>query len=125
MPGRATGRKVEGESEAAALLEEWSASGEPISSWCKQRGISWYSLVGFKGWLHRDPKNDRRARPVRWSGVGKGGGGTGFVEVEATASIPSRPPARYRVVLGERVVEVDGDFDDQVLGRLLRVVASC
>jgi hypothetical protein len=123
--GGARGRKIEGEGEAMALLKEGSASGEPMSTWCKARGINWYSLLGFKGWLHRDPPAARVTAPVRGSSVDQGGGGARFVEVERTAVVLHRTSPRYRVVIGPRVVEVDEDFDDQVLGRLLRVVASC
>ena len=36
-----------------------------------------------------------------------------------------RVHATYRVVCGTFVVEVDGNLDDHVLGRLLSVVAAC
>ena len=111
MPGPAVGRKVEGTLEASTLLAEWSHSGEPMSSWCGRRGINWYSLCAFRGHASRRP------RPQ------------GFVEVDmAPLTLPASPEprsSRYRVVVGEHVVEVDTDFDDEVLGRLLRVVASC
>ena len=66
------------------------------------------SLSAYKGWPGR-----RGARFVE-------------VEVERPAVVvQQQAPCRYRVVLGERVVEVDQDFDDDVLRRLLRVVEGC
>lgn len=104
------GRKVVDAREAAELLAEWEASGEPMSTWCGRRSINWYSLSAFKGWP------ERRAAT--------------FVEIEVappTPSVVSRPraPSRYRLHLGNRMVEVDQDFDDDVLRRLVRVVEAC
>lgn len=108
MPKSGVGRKVVDASEAAELLAEWADSGEAMSTWCGRRGINWYSLSAFKGWPGRR--------------------GADFVEVEVQpAPLVARPraPSRYRVHLGCRVVEVDQDFDDEVLRRLVRVVEAC
>lgn len=108
MPGPGVGRKVRDAREAQLLLAAWSASGEPMAGWCAARGINWYSLSAYKGWPSRV-----RPRFIE-------------VEVEPTAIVRRQPPPnRYRVVLGERSVEVDQDFDDDVLRRLLRVVEGC
>src|SRR5262245_45990645 len=105
----ATGRKVRDAAEARALLEAWATSGQPMAAWCKEQGINWYSLSAYKGWPGRK--------------------GEDFVEVETTSRVrPAQtavPACRYRVVRGACVVEVDADFDDAVLLRLLRVVAAC
>jgi hypothetical protein len=45
--------------------------------------------------------------------------------VELVARTDSRPPARYTVRVGDLAVEVDDSFDDDVLRRLISVVASC
>lgn len=102
-----TGRKVANACEASELLEAWSLSGERLSTWCSKRGINWYSLSAYRGW-----SGQRR---------------DGFVEVETTALVRRMPPSpsRYRVVLGDRAVEVGEDFDDEVLGRIVRVVEAC
>ena len=39
---KAKGRKVRA-SEAERLLEEWEASGERMSAWCRARGLNWTS----------------------------------------------------------------------------------
>lgn len=95
-------------SEARQQLAAWTSSGEPMAAWCAARGINWYSLSAYKGWPGR-----RADRFVE-------------VEVEPTSLVRRLPSAsRYRVVLGERAVEVDQDFDDDVLRRLVRVVEGC
>ena len=111
MARMAKGRKVRDTKEAMALLAKWSTSGERMSEWCESRGISWYSLSAYQGW--------QRARTR----------GASLVEVVTTVDEPvERPdvsPARYRIVLRDCAVEIDDNFDDDTLRRLLHVVASC
>lgn len=101
-----TGRKVNA-GEAAELLAQWQRSGERMSRWCGERGISWYSLSAYKGWLttRRDGEVD-------------------FAELVVEAA-PEPPPARYRVEVGAFVVEVDDHFQTETLRRLLWTVARC
>ncbi len=99
----ANGRKVRA-SEAEALLREWEASGEAMSSWCARRGLSWYSLSAFKGWAVR--------------------GEVGFAEVVAQRPLVERG-GRYRVEVGALVIEVGDDFRSETLQRVVRAVASC
>ena len=105
MPRPAEGRKVRDAREARELLAAWSKSGVAISAWCEERGINWYSLSAYKGW-------PGRRREV-------------FVEVETAEAEAPPSSSRYRVVLGARIVEVGDDFDDDVLGRLVRVIEAC
>ena len=113
MGGQSLGRKVTDVDEARGLLVDWEQSGERMSAWCEKRGINWYSLSAFKGW-YRGPAT-----------------GTELVEVELRSELPpvevpnSAPAARYRIVVGDVTVEVDDDFRDDTLKRLLRLVASC
>ena len=99
-------RKV-GREEALGLLRDWGASGEPMSTWCAQRGINWYSLSAFKGW-------------------GVRGGDLVFAEV-VPLSAPTAPTttARYRVEVGAVTIEVGDDFQTDTLQRLVRAVAAC
>jgi len=101
----ARGRKVR-RSEAAELLREWQCSGEQMSRWCEERGINWYSLCAYKGWLMtRDPEVE-------------------FAEVVLASAAPE-PLGRYRVELGDMVVEVDDHFRAETLRRLVQAVATC
>jgi hypothetical protein len=45
--------------------------------------------------------------------------------MELVPSVPAHRSSRYGVRCGDLSVEVDDQFDDQVLRRLLAVVASC
>lgn len=95
-------RKVRDHAEAVELLGEWEQSDEPVSSWCRGRGINWRSLVGYKGVPAEQPR---------------------FVEVTMA---PPATPGQYRVVLGDGVaIELDDHFQEATLGRLLRVLAPC
>ena len=111
----AKGRKVSAH-EAATLLEQWESSGEPMSRWCAARGLNRYSLSAYKGWL-----------ATRW-GV-EPGGAVAFAEVVINEPEPVETfvpiGSRYRVEVGDVVVEVDDHFQDTTLRRLLQVVASC
>jgi hypothetical protein len=102
-------RKVKPE-EAAGLLREWEASGEPMSSWCERRGLNWYSLSAFKGWGVRAPE-------------------VPFAEVVVASSAEDaarvREGARYRVEIGAVTIEVGDDFRADTLQRLLVAVAAC
>ena len=98
-------RKVKPE-EAAGLLRDWEASGEPMSSWCARRGLNWYSLSAFKGWGVRAPD-------------------VPFAEVVVAASPANAEGARYRVVVGAVTIEVGDDFRADTLTRLLVAVAAC
>ena len=106
----ARGRKVHAD-EAADLLEQWEASREPLTKWCAARGLNWYSLSAFKGWRG----TARNAEPH-----------VSFAEVVVEAdfeAVPIGGVGRYRVELGNVVVEVDDHFQEATLRRLLRVVA--
>lgn len=107
----AKGRKVRAD-EAVELLERWERSGEPMSRWCAARGLNWYSLSAYKGWLCTRLGGDPPAEVA-------------FAEVVVETPVVAQPPrtGRYRVELGEVVVEVGDDFQEDTLRRLLRVVA--
>lgn len=106
MAGRATGRKVRDLDDARELLAAWRSSGGPLASWCRERGINVYSLSAFRGW---HPEVVDAAE---------------MVEIVATPTVVEAAPV-YRVLVRDHVVEVDHDFEDEVLRRLIRVVASC
>ena len=108
----ANGRKVHAE-EALELLERWEQSGERMSTWCAARGLNWYSLSAYKGWLFTRWEDEPAQDMV-------------FAEVvvdDAGTDVPNG--SRYRIELGAVVLEVDDTFRDDTLRRLIQVVASC
>jgi hypothetical protein len=92
--------------EVEELLTVWERSGERMSDWCAARGLNWYSLNAFKG---------------RWSGPTTAE--IAFAEVVSN-SVQSGPVV-YRVLVGELAIEVEDDFEDDTLVRLVRAVARC
>jgi hypothetical protein len=102
------GRKIQDEAEAIAALDSIARTGLELTDWCRARDIDTRSLAGWRGVLEA-----RGYEPPQE---------VGFVEV---VRVPIERSARYSVRHGGFSVELDGDFDDDTLGRLLRVVAAC
>ena len=98
-------RKVSSAAEARECLAEVAASGLARAEWARRNGVDARSLNAWR--LNLEPSSARR-EPT-------------FVEL---TTLPA-PVSRYLVRVGDLAVEVDEHFDDQVLRRLLRVVASC
>lgn len=106
------GRKIVDEREARSCLEAVAASGEGRATWARQHGIDGRSLNAWRINL------ERAGSSTRWS--------TAELRlVELVASSPMRAAPGCRVRCGSFVVEVDADFDDEVLARLLTAVAAC
>ncbi len=103
-------RKVRDENDAIRCLNASNASGEGRASWARHNGVDPRSLNAWRVNLARS-RPSAPAQPPRL--------------VELVASAPAAEAARYRVLCGEMAVEVDDRFDDDVLRRLLAVVASC
>lgn len=102
------GRKLRDESEARSALSSVESSGLSGVAWAHANGVDARSLHAWRLVLRRRSKAS--PPPLR--------------VVELIPSSP-RPEARYRVHVGTLTVEVDGDFDADVLQRLLSVVSSC
>jgi hypothetical protein len=105
----AEGRRIRRD-EADELLAAWERSGERMSDWCAARGLNWFSLNAFQGRL------GRRSAEIA------------FAEVVAPVPMPMpmvSMPAVYRVLVGELEIEVEDDFRDDTLVRLIRTVARC
>lgn len=97
--------------EAEACLAAVAASGLGRAAWAHRQGIDARSLNAWRLNLERGKSTpgDRRALRV----------------VELVPTTPPRSNTRYEVRCGRFVVEVDEDFDERVLSRLLAVVAGC
>lgn len=102
------GRKIEDEAEAVEALDSIARTGLELREWCRARDIDARSLAGWRGVLEA-----RGYEPPSHPS---------FVEV---VRVPVERAARYSVRHGPFTVELDDGFDEDALGRLLRVVAAC
>jgi hypothetical protein len=86
------------------------------AAWAREHGIDARSLNAWRLNLARPGAVDEARRDH----VGE------LRLVELVAAEPVAPAtARYVVRAGQLAVEVDGQFEDDALRRLIRVVASC
>ncbi len=102
------GRKVRTAAEAAALLEGAEANGVERAEWARRHGIDGRSLNAWRVNLGRRalPSPERR--------------------LELVELVPEVGVARLLVVrCGPFAVEVGAGFDDELLRRVLTVVAAC
>lgn len=102
-------RKVADREEAEALLAAWQGSSERLAQFSRARGIDGRSLHCWWLNLRRQRQAPREQAPQ-----------LRLVEL----SLPTRQ-ARYRVFVGDIHVEVDDDFHEDTLARLLAVVSAC
>ena len=108
MSKSTTGRRVRDRTEAADLLGVWESSGERLSDWCGARGINWYSLNAYR----------RRGVPVATDEPQLVELVVGGVTITNEA-----PRSRYLVRIDDVEIEVDDNFREDTLLRLLQVVA--
>ena len=108
-------RKIGDQHEAEALLTELVRSGQDLVSFCRARGLDGRSLGCWR-------TNLRRRRPAPAPGFAH----PATLRLFEVAAAPSRPPsaASYRIRVGDIVVEVGDDFQDDTLRRLI-AVAGC
>ncbi len=103
-------RKLRDADEARRCLDEAATSGLSRPEWARANGIDARSLNAWRMNLERAQHRDGQAPRL--------------VEL-VTVEPVTVEPVRYVVHCGELAVEVDHRFDDDVLRRLLGVVASC
>jgi len=107
----ATRRKVRDEDDAWELLDDWEESGLELGDFCERRGLNTRSLNCWRLNLGElDNEVEAPAPALRL--------------VEVVGPRPARK-AEYRLSVGDVVIEVDDDFRDDTLARLLRVAATC
>ena len=104
-------RKLRDATDARRCLEDAATSGLTRAEWARANGIDGRSLNAWHLNLNRTRyRQEQHLRLVE------------LVPAERVAE----EPVRYTVRCGgELAVEVDHRFDEDVLRRLLRVVASC
>lgn len=102
-------RMVRDEADARACLASVAASRQSRGDWARANGVDGRSLYLWSLRLPPEPPEPRAELQF----------------VELVAATATRPPARYTVRVGGLAIEVDDAFDDDVLRRLISVVASC
>ena len=105
------GRKIRDKEEARRSLTAAASSGLGRAAWAREHGIDGRSLNAWRLNLERPRRSSMSSSSLRL--------------VELVPSRPAAESATYRVVCGPFIVEVGERFDDEVLGRLLAVVAGC
>lgn len=107
-------RKIRDEADARACIAALKVSGMATAAWCRSEGIDGRSLRAWTRNLGRSRARAEkrvRAKPVQL--------------IELVPSEPRRGAARYVVRVGRHGVEVDDQFDESTLQRLVAVLASC
>lgn len=102
-------RKLKDASEARTALSAVEASGLSGVAWARANGVDARSLHGWRMTFRRQERAAARA---------------GLRLVELVPPPPSLE-ARYRIRVGELIVEVDDRFEPETLRRLLEVVSGC
>lgn len=103
------GRKIRDVTEARMFLDAAEASRMTRAQWARENGIDGRSLNAWR--LNLERRRGPEPATLR------------VVELVPTTATRSGPPLRVRC--GPFVVEVDDDFDDDFLTRVLTVVAAC
>ena len=100
----ATRRKVADHAEAEELLSQWRISGQALGEFCRALGVDGRSLSCWRLNLAR-----RKAPP-----------GLRLVELK----VPPRT-GRYCIDIDGILIELDDDFRDETLARILKIVSRC
>lgn len=101
-------RKIRDVMDARVCLKEVAATGQSVGEWSRMHGVDGRSLNHWKQSLARSECPS--------------GSSAGWVELVAKDATPA---TRYVVRSGLFAVEVDAQFEDGLLRRLLAVVSSC
>lgn len=96
------------EREMRALVSDWRSSGQPLTAFARDRGVTPATLSWWRWALRRRAQARRSPAP------------TAFVGVEVVDAPVAAKPLPFEVVLrGRRVVRVPAGFDAVELARLL------
>jgi transposase-like protein len=107
------GRKVFNEYDAQRCLAAVRRSGAPLGAWARAHGIDGRSLNLWRANLAR--RGQRRARPTPAQ----------VIELVPVASRTAVARAPFIIRVAGAELEVGANFDDESLGRLVRLLKSC
>ena len=106
-------RKIRDAQDAHACLDAAKAAGLAPRDWARQHDLDARSLNMWRVHLARRASRDSAPPP------------SGPRLVELVPTPPSRPPSRFVLHVAGAVVELDDDFREESLARLLRVLRAC
>ena len=110
------GRKIRDEADArACMAAARAARGMTQTEWAREHGIDGRSLFAWSKNLCRGERSGRRrktAAPGR------------MVELVPSDAAEGAAP-RYVVRFGDMALELGDDFNDEAVGRLVRVLKAC
>jgi len=111
------GRKIRDERDARRCMAAAKAAGVSRGEWARQHGIDGRSLFAWGKNLERGDKTRGTKKTVR-----KRKRLGGLVELIADTR---RVESRYVIRSGQLAVEVDDNFEEATLTRLLKIIAAC
>jgi hypothetical protein len=111
-------RKIRDEADARTCIAAVSASKLSAREWARSEGIDGRSLRAWTINLARGASSTQSTRPrASWAKP--------LRLVELIPSTPAQSPSRYVIRVGVHAVEVDDQFAETTLRRLVAVLASC
>jgi len=103
-------RKIWGERDARACVKAAKAAGLSLGAWARRHGVDGRSLHAWSVNLARtSPSAVAITKPT-------------LIELVPP---PAMRAARYVVRIGDVAIEVDDDFTDETLARVVRVLRAC
>lgn len=112
-------RKIQDENDAKDCIERMKASGLTLTAWARAEGVDGRSLHAWNVNLARGGAGIRRKK----ASPAKRGRQMRLVEL-VPMTVPSLS-GRYLVRLAQLELEVDAQFDETTLRRLIGVLRSC
>jgi len=102
-------RKVLDREEAEFLLAEWKDSGRELANFARARGIDGRSLHCWRINIDQRTRRTPGETPIR------------IVELQVAST---NCHTRYRIELHGGIIEVDDQFNEQTLERIIRLVRT-
>jgi hypothetical protein len=106
-------RKIRDALDAQACLDAAKAAGLAPRDWARQHDLDARSLHVWR--IHLARRASRDSAPPS----------SGPRLVELVPTPPSRPPSRFVLHVAGAVVELDDNFREESLARLVRVLRAC
>lgn len=101
-------RKIWGERDARACVKAAKAAGLSLGAWARNHGVDGRSLHAWSVNLGLSPSAIMKPK---------------LIELVPTPAL--RGSARYVVRVGDLEIEIDDDFTDETLARIVRALRAC